>query len=671
MSRHRLFTPVVFLCAARVFAASDVALDTWTFRKLGAYPTKPESVVVPHSWNAADITRKDYYRGPAVYYRDLGPGDTFAGKRVFLRCEGVSTVAEVAVGEAFVGRHLGGYTAFGFELTPFLTAKGPNRLQVRASNAWRGDVAPLSGDFSIAGGMHRGASLLVRDAICLDPVTDGARGVVVRYGRASKENAAATVAARVDNGSGKTAPVMLAYTLRDAAGAEVAKVERKLDAAPGASVVTAELSLANPHLWNGVKDPYRYTLEVALSSPGVETDRVALPVGFRDIRFDAKKGLFLNGEPLHLNGVNKHQDREETAIGMKPEQYEEDADILLELGANAVRLAHYPHSREMLEACDRRGILVWSEIPFVDTVGKPRHPDFLKNTENQLRESIRQNGYHPAVFCWSLFNELGMAETEDYLPDVTALNALAHAEDPSRPTVGATFHASKKLCDIPDIIAFNNYPGWYYKTPADMRDFVDQYAKAAPEKPWGVSEYGAGASVKHHELNITVKPKTGGDWHPEEWQCRVHEANYATLKDSALWGTFAWVLFDFATINKNEGDRHGINDKGLVTRDRKIRKDAFYFYQANWSDKPVLHLNSKRAETIADAEVPIRLYSNLKDIRVTFNGADLGAPKKYAPSAYTTDRVKLIEGRNTVRVTARSASGETIADELVWNHPAK
>lgn len=692
MLKRLALIPLLAFASGAVFAAEERPLIEWDFQKLfHSLEDKSHTVKIPHTWNAADSSRKDYYRGPAVYSRELGPGEAFAGKRVFIRCEAVSTVAEIILNGKIVGEHRGGFTEFGFELTPYLDAKGKNLLEVRANNAWRADVAPLGMDFSIQGGMYRPVSLVLCDTVCLNPVVDGTRGVTMTYGKATKENASVTVTATVNNGGASAAPAKVRFTLLDKAGAKVAEVVKEISAAPGDTRVSGELILANPHLWNGVKDPYLYSTEVTVEVAGKTTDTLRRATGFRDIRIDAKKGLFLNGEHLRLNGVNRHQDWEGIGWALTPEQHRIDAEMIREMGANAVRLAHYPHAREFLDECDRLGLLVWAEIPFTNSAGVPsQHPGLEANVVSQLRELIRQQGGHASIFCWSLYNELGMSATVDYLPLVRTLQRVSHEEDPTRPTAGATCVMDKNLCAITDLVGFNSYPGWYYDSPDKMQKFITGYAKAAPDKPWAVSEYGAGAAVKHHEPNIDKKPGSGGKWHPEEWQARVHEGNYATFNENPqLWGTFLWNMFDFASTGKNEGERDGINDKGMVTRDRKTRKDSFYFYQANWSEKPVLRLASHRAFQPVDKSdpkaeprvtggtrmtgdtLPIRLYSNLTDIRVKFNGEELPAPEAYAPHAYATKPVKLRPGKNTVEASAKTKDGATVTDSVEWDPAEK
>lgn len=667
----------VFASAAAPAAAEDRPLAEWKFRKGAGDTAAPwENVRIPHTWNATDSqkgggsdhqSRTGYYRGPGTYAADLGPGSAFGGRRVFVRFEAVSTVADVFLDGRKLGAHLGGFTAFGFELTPHLSAAGPNRLEVRASNAWRGDVLPLSGDFSVCGGMYRPAWLIVRDDVCLNQVLDGTGGVTLRYGPASRERASVTVNAAVSNGGRVQVPVRLRCTLRDRDGAKVAETVRDLAAAPGDNAVSADVGLARPHLWNGVKDPYLYSLEVVVEAAGKAVDSLRFPVGFRDIRIDPAKGFFLNGEPCRLRGVCRHQDREGKGWALSAEDQAEDARIIAEMGANAVRLAHYPHSQTFLDECDRLGLLVWAELPLVDTVGSPMDPMLPENARGQLRELIRQQGRHPAVFCWSLFNELGNGKTEDPVAVVRDLNRTAHAEDPTRPTVGATCRENKALCAIPDVMAFNAYPGWYGGMPGSMEAFIAKYAKVAPEKAWGVSEYGAGASLKHHDPAVAKPPKTTGHWHPEEWQCRVHEQVCAIMdRHPGIWGTFLWNMFDFASVWRDEGDRPGVNDKGLVTFDRKARKDAFYFYQANWSSAPVLHILSRRDTPTKVGTAAVRLYANLKDLRVTVNGRDAGKLEQFADHAFVTPPMPLNPGENRIEAFGTAPDGATVRDSCVW-----
>ena len=684
----RKLTPVLALilsaqvpCLAVPAAQDNRPLTEWRFQQGAAGSDSAWNPVrIPHTWNAADAqkgggkdhqSREGYYRGPGNYVMDIGPGSQFAGQRVFIRFEAVSTTAEILLDGKKVGEHLGGFTAFGFELTSLLTAGGPNRLEVRANNAWRPDLLPLSGDFAVCGGMYRPAYLLVRGATCLQPVEDGTHGVTLSYGPASKERGELTVNATVSHVGAAPASVSVRCTLLDASGAKVAEQATAPAAmAAGDHKVSNRVTLASPHLWNGVKDPYLYTLQVALEANGKVTDSLTLKPGFRDIKVDPAKGFFLNGAAYRLRGVNRHQDREGVAWALSKEQETEDAQTIAEMGANAVRLSHYPQSEHFLDECDRLGLLVWAELPLVDTVGAPDiDPNLLPHSIAQLQELIRQQGHHTSVFCWSLFNELGNAKTANPKAIIAELNRTAHAEDPTRPTVGATNSTNKEICGIPDIIAFNNYPGWYSgKEPEPgMQAAIKRFSDAAPNKAWGISEYGAGASIKHHDRAVANPPSPGGAWHPEEWQSRVHEGDFTAFElHPEIWGTFVWNMFDFASIWRNEGDRPGVNDKGLVTFDHKTRKDAYYFYQANWATTPVLHILSKLDTPTKAESAVIRLYANVKNLHLKLNGQAVEPLQEYASKAFATQAVALKPGANLVEATGTAPDGTQIRDTCTW-----
>ena len=403
-----------------------------------------------------------------------------------------------------------------------------------------------------------------------------------------------------------------------------------------------------------------------LASADGSKDQEELPVGFRTLVFDRNKGVFLNGQPYPLRGVCRHQDREGESWAVSDEQQREDVAIIREMGANAVRCAHYAHSEAFLDACDRAGLLVWSEVSVIDTVGS--QPDaFAANAESQLRELIAQKRHHASVFAWSLFNEIGQKPGADPLPVLARLNEVAKSEDPSRPTVGASNQQKTGINTITDLIAFNNYPGWYHGTNGALDDIFAKFRATAPDKPWGISEYGAGASLSQQDDLVAKKPVPAGKWHPEAWQSRIHEQALASInRHPELWGTFAWNMFDFASPWRHEGERNGINDKGLVTYDRKTRKDAFYLYQANWTDIPVLHLLARRDNQRTSADTVIRYYANVDEVKVTLNGTDLPAPMLYGPRAWIIQGVKLRPGFNVIAAVGKTKNGQAVQDRIEW-----
>ena len=356
--------------------------------------------------------------------------------------------------------------------------------------------------------------------------------------------------------------------------------------------------LDRPHLWNGRTDPFMYQIVVELLSKGKVIDQVQQPLGLRYYHVDPERGFFLNGKHLTLKGVCRHQDRAEVGNALRMQHHEQDMDIMLEMGANAIRLAHYQQAEEIYHLADKHGMVVWAEIPFVGPGGYADKgfvdlPTLKANARQQLKELIRQNYNHPSICFWGIFNELN--ETGDNPTNFVAeLDQLAKREDSTRYTTSAT-NIDGKLNDITDVFAWNRYDGWYGNSPQTLATFLDRTHAQKPQRCLGISEYGAGASIYHQQDSLR-QPKPAGYWHPENWQTYYHIANWKIIHSRPfVWGSFVWNMFDFGAAHRNEGDRPGINDKGLVTFDRSTRKDAYYFYQANWNEqRPVLYLAGRR-----------------------------------------------------------------------------
>ena len=664
----------VMLAITTHLPADARPLESWQYSEKSA-DAMETTVTIPHTWNASDIQSgkgtnqmaTDGYRRAASWYQTTLPA-TAASKRVFVRFGAVSSVADVFLNGESIGEHRGPSTAFAFELTGKLRKDSANRLLVKADNTWREDVAPLSGDFGVPGGVYREVDLIQKDPVCLSPLYLGSRGVIVTQAEAGASHAALKAVAHVERDA--AAGVALTFDLVDRAGKVVASVKRDAANGVGPTEVEAEIAIAQPHLWNGVEDPYLYTLRVSLRATDGSRDKEELHIGFRTLVFDKDKGAFLNGKPYSLRGVNRHQDREGQSWGVTDQQQREDVAIICEMGANAVRAAHYAHSDVFLDACDRAGLLVWSELSVIDTVGNQPEA-FQANAESQLREMIAQQRHHACVFTWSLFNEIGHKPGADFLPVLAHLNAVARSEDPSRPTVGASNQQNNRINTITDLIAFNNYPGWYHGMNGSLDEIIGKFRATAPVKPWGVGEYGAGASLSQQDDVLPTKPVPASRWHPEAWQTRVHEQALASIqRHPELWGSFLWNMFDFASPWRHEGERDGINDKGLVTYDRKTRKDAFYLYQANWSESPVLHLLARRDNLRRNADTVVRYYANVDDVRVTLNGAALVAPELYGPRAWIIKAVRLRPGLNIVEAVGRTQDGSTLQDRIQWTMKA-
>jgi beta-galactosidase len=645
-------------------AAPDAAFDSW------------QMVEVPHTWNAFDgqdgkAAEPDlpdgYYRGPAWYARTIEAPTAWKSKRVFIRFEAASLVADIWLNGKKVGEHRGGFTAFCFELTPYLKFGGQNVLRVRVDNSRRQDVPPLRGDFTVCGGIYRPVRLLVTDQTCITPLDFASPGIYLTQKEVSASQAVAETEIKLSSALPHPVAARVEVEVQDEKGEMVSKAQSQIELPATNSVaVKQNLSIAKPHLWNGRADPYLYSVTVRLVRDGVVVDQVAQPLGLRTVQVDAKLGFLLNGKPYAIRGVNRHQERRDKGWALSPADHEEDHRMILDIGATALRLAHYPQSDYFASLCDHSGLLLWEEIPLVDTVRNT--PEFHDNIRQQLLEMIHQGYNHPAICFWGLFNELYMDSTTDPPePLVSELKQLAKSIDSSRPNVAATCKLERtNLNVLPDWVAFNFYPYWYAAYPKDFAGSAEERSLSVGGKRIAVSEYGAGASIRQHEEGEVKKPKTNGPWHPEEWQAIVHERDWAQAKaNPSLWGTFLWVMFDFASDARKEGDLLGINDKGLVTQDRKVKKDAFFFYQANWTTNAMVHIASKRMTPRKLANTEIKVYSNCDSVELKLNGKSLGSVRPDDIKICRWKNVQLEPGNNRLECIGLT-SGCKVTDDCDW-----
>ena len=672
-----IFCLFVFVASLNLFAREDTRLDSgWRFLQQDAANAEQSgfddsgwpAVSIPHNWGWEDAQQgKKFYHGPGWYRRALDIGAPEKGKRYFLRFEAASQVADVYVNGNLAGQHRGAFGAFCFEITKQLSDTGKNLLAVRVNNEVAADIAPLAGDFSVYGGLYRPVHLIVTAAENFLPTDHASPGVQWLQTSVSKDRAVLDVTAQISNGTTNQQPLTLVATVFDAAGklvvsnAEAVTLSPKLNAP-----YFLRLTLAQPHLWNGRPDPYLYRAVVELRSADRVVDAVEQPLGLRFYSVNPEKGFFLNGQPYHLHGANRHQDMMGKGWAISEADMERDVAMLKEIGATVVRCCHYQHRDYFYSLCDRAGILAWAEIPQVDLVHAT--PEFENTSQNQLLDLIRQNINHPSIFVWSLFNEIGNGHnTDDPHGELLDLNRVAHGEDPTRPTIAATCIAKlPQMNKIPDQLGWNIYPGWYNGTKEEYGSKLDGLRYTSQHGGFCLSEYGAGANTAQHEQN-PQQPKPRGPWHPEEWQAEVHEAAWAAIKARPfVWGSFVWCMFDFAVNTRHEGGQDGLNDKGLVTRDRLTKKDAFYFYKANWSEEPVLYITSRRDVERTNALTVVKIYSNARKVELLLNGTSLGKQTAGANGIFLWPGVTLRPGENKVEVKA-ARNGQPLTDTCIWN----
>ena len=644
----------------------------WNFRF--SYQVDKNSsrrVDLPHTWNAQDALsgKPDYKRGIGNYDKKLFIRSEWKGKRLFLRFEGANCVSNVFINGKQIGEHRGGYGAFIFEITDKVNYGKNNTVLVRVNNGEQLDVMPLVGDFNFYGGIYRDVHLLVTEDICISPLDYASPGVYLFQQHVGEKQAA--VLARINLSNGTEHPRQATLRLQVKEGDKVVyQADKKVTVAPHTSVQPEEMSftLLNPRLWNGREDPFMYQTVITLVKDGKEIDKVEQPLGLRYYATDADRGFFLNGKHLPLHGVCRHQEWAEVGNALRPMHHEEDTRLMLEMGVNAIRLAHYPQATYMYDLMDRNGIVTWAEIPFVGPGGYADkgfvdQPSFRENGKEQLKEMIRQHFNHPSICFWGLFNEL-KENGDNPLEYIKELNVLAHQEDPTRPTTSAS-NQGGAINFITDNIAWNRYDGWYGATPATLASWLDKTHQAHPEIKIAISEYGAGASI-YHQQDSLVQTVPGSWWHPENWQTEYHIQNWKIISERPyVWGSFVWNMFDFGAAHRTEGDRPGINDKGLVTHDRKVKKDAFYFYKANWNPEPMVYIAGRRSVNRVKPVTEVQIFSNCAEVTLKVNGQII---KKMQPDGVKVcifKDIRLKKGENNIEVSAKNGK-RVITDACCW-----
>jgi len=614
-------------------------------------------VTLPHTFNAEDGRQPDYYRGPSWYRRAFDIRSIDPARHLFIQFDGAATAADVYLNGKRVGRHEGGHARFRFDLTPYLMT-GRNMLAVRVDNSPNKAISPLGGDFTVFGGLYRPVSLIETGDLHFELLDHGSSAVRAVASGIDGKSASIDVTAKVTNESNRRQRVPIVVRIFDANGTEVARGSARAQLRPHSSrAAEGTIRLPSPHRWDGVRDPYLYRVVAALSG-----DEVSVPLGIRTFRFDPDQGFILNGRPYPLHGVDlMHSARPGKGTAITDAEVAEDFQIIREMGATGVRLVHFQHPQEAYDEADRLGLVVWTEIGVNGLVADT--PAFRANAAQQLRELIAQNVNHPSVVAWGLGNEV--YATDPYVADILRqLNSVAHQADSTRPTVYA--HCCQADDDpkatVTDLIGFNRYFGWYPDQKGSIGEWAERFHREHPQRPFAVSEYGAGASILHQQDPPgEVVPASG--WHPEQYQALYHERNWRELKDKPyIWGKFVWVAFDLESAGRNEGDRRGVNDKGLVTYDRKVRKDAWYWYQANWSDRPMLYITGRRFTVRPEPEGEVKVYTNAGSATLFVNG--ISQPMQTPTDHVLRWPVTLRSGKNHIEV--RSSGG--LVDAVDWTY---
>lgn len=574
--------------------------DGWTFYKSGDKTGAP--VNLPFTWNGKDGQDggNDYFRGVCTFVKNFKKPDFLQNERVYIEFKGVNSSAKVTLNDAFVTAHDGGYSTFRADITELLEAE--NTLEVEVDNRANERVYPQTADFTFYGGIYRDVNLITVNENRFDMDYYGASGLDIRT--------------EVCGGDGKI--TVTAYiTGRGEAKIEILDGEGNR-VAVGASGQT--LLIRGARLWDGLRDPYLYTVRAELITDGETVDRVERRTGFRTVKIDPKEGFFLNGRSYPLRGVSRHQDRPLKGNALTRADHEEDIKIIAESGANTIRLAHYQHDDYFYDLCDEYGMVVWAEIPYIS-----RHmPDANANAVSQMKELIYQQHHHACIAVWGLSNEITMYPKHKRLRNSfhRELNGLVHSIDPSRPTTLACFAMcgfGNRTAHISDTVAWNLYLGWYVPGFFLNDLWISAYHFFYPKSCLGYAEYGAEAMPNLHSR----RPRRGDN--SEEYQAKYHEYMLKCFgRHPYLWCTYVWNMFDFAADARNQGGEPGMNHKGLVTFDRKTKKDSFYIYKAYWSEEPFVHICGKRFANRTGRKTEVKIYSNQPEVELFVNGASVG-----------------------------------------------
>ncbi|MDC7222486.1 MAG: glycoside hydrolase family 2 TIM barrel-domain containing protein [Spirochaetales bacterium] len=582
-----------------------VPLKNWNFTK----ESRTEPVTLPHCWNRAE-EGKDYYRGCCLYECRLS--HPLRSDRVYyLEFEGANSVARLEVNGKPAGEHRGGYSTFRFNITAL--REGENDLiQVYVDNSHREDVYPLMADFAFMGGLYRPVWLIETGEARFDLDDGGSDGVYVRQEELSRE----LVRFRVDGGI--TLPSAPAdYSCRcEVISPEGETVLGDEQAVTGERVIFS-FALENPRLWEGLNSPALYEVRLFLRQGDQERDRRTVRTGFRLPQTDPARGFLLNRSSYPLRGVSRHQDRAGVGWALTEEHFREDLALIREMGANAIRLAHYQHSREFYDLCDREGFVVWGEIPYISRTS--REDKKGTNALSQLEELIKQNYNRPSLCFWGLQNEITIGGKKEWARKITGkLHRKAKKLDPIRLTGQSQVgHYSDEgsLNGVSDCLGYNKYFGWYYGECSQMDEWLTQFARNHPTVPLGITEYGAEGLTRYH--NDAPRRED----YSEEYHALYHEETLKIFnRHPRLWGTFVWNMFDFSSPIRDEGGVLGMNNKGLVSYDRKTRKDAFYWYKAHWNDEPMVHITGKKYLKRRGKTMEVKVYTNQATVVLEVNG---------------------------------------------------
>ncbi|KAB2846926.1 MAG: glycoside hydrolase family 2 protein [Melioribacteraceae bacterium] len=656
---------MLFLSISILFADGREKIninENWKFKKgeynygykISLVENGWEKINIPHTWNVWDSfddrewnedpdfeIAEYYYRGPGWYRKVININENDKGKQIFVEFEAANAVTEVWLNENYLGKHIGGYGGFKFDITKYINYGGKNLLAVRVDNSYNYDIPPQRADYTMYGGIYRDVYLVKTFPVYIE-------NVLISTPHVNDDKAEVKINSLIINKRNLTQESEYQIIINDPAGNEIINKREKINSAGENNNIESEIFVINsPQLWSPDK-PELYSAEFILFVGGKEVDRINNHFGLRWFLFNDDDGFFLNGKYLKLHGVNRHQDRYGYGNALSNEQHREDIRMIKGVGANFLRLAHYQQDPVVLNMCDSLGLIVWEEIPVITSVGREV---FKENAKNMLREMITQHYNHPSIVMWGLMNETVRSQPDDELfwnvELCKELSQLAEELDPYRVTTQAQMIArGEDILKYTDVRGWNKYYGWYYDTFEHFGKFIDEQKALAPDQPFVISEYGAGSKIGYHIENPTEPDFS------EEWALEFHRSHWKQILDRKwIAGSAIWNMFDFASDEKNGNIPH-INQKGLASFDRKP-KDVFYFYQSQWSKEPMIYIVSHtwlEREGKKDEKKKLEVFSNCAEVEVFLNGKSLGVDNEQ-PFVW---EVNYKEGKNKINAVGRT-----------------
>lgn len=603
-----------------------------------------ENISLPHTWNAFDGQDggNDYFRGCGWYRKKIAYDEDF--KQVYIRIGAASKKASIWCNGHYVGSHSGGFSSFCFEISNFLEL-GENYLAVLVDNSDSLNIYPKQADFTFFGGLYRDVELVCFDNVHFSMERYGSNGVFVTPSKDGKVK----IVTHVSGGDKVVVDVL------DAMNRKVAFSEGNITD----KISEINFQMNDVQVWNGLKNPYLYEFQIKLISNNTTVDSITVKNGFREFVVDSEKGFILNNSEYPLYGVARHQDFQDKGWAITEKEQLIDFGLIREIGARTVRLAHYQHSEFFYDLCDREGIVVWAEVPFISEFDNRKESN--DNIRQQLIELIVQNYNHPSICFWGLANELGIGgENQNLYQMLDELHQLAKSLDPTRLTTIANLSMTKPDSPIllnSELVAINEYFGWYEGNLDDHGTYFDRLHSELPTRPIAVSEYGAESVLSWHSENPKVKDYT------EEYQALLHEKAWMSFSERKyMWGTWLWNMFDFAADARNEGGCKGRNNKGMVTYDRQVKKQAFYFYKACWSPEPFVYITGKRFTKRNESEINLKVYSNQRTLRLWVNGIHIDTLQDH--TIFLFKNVKLKFGFNEILVKSETECTDSFIIEL-------